>query len=74
MKKSDARELLIGAHTSAQGGAHHAILEGHEIGATTVQLFTSNQKRWQGKAITDEDAALFKEAVQATGLKKDHEP
>jgi deoxyribonuclease-4 len=71
MKKShDASKLLIGAHTSAQGGAHNAIWEGKEIGATTVQLFTSNQKRWEGKAITDKDVDLFKEALQATGLKK----
>lgn len=70
MKKSPADELLIGAHTSAQGGAHNAILEGHAIGATTVQLFTSNQKRWEGKQITDAEVDLFKQAVHATGLKK----
>lgn len=68
MKKTPADELLIGAHTSAQGGAYKAILEGFEIGATTVQLFTSNQKRWEGKPITDEDTARFKEAVLSTGL------
>ncbi len=70
MKTTSAEELLIGAHTSAQGGAYKAILEGQEIGATTVQLFTANQKRWKGKPITDEDALLFKEAVKATGIRK----
>ncbi len=70
MKKIPANELLIGAHTSAQGGAQNAIWIGQEIGATTVQLFTSNQKRWQGKTIEEEDIALFKEAVAKTGLKK----
>lgn len=70
MQKSSADKLLIGAHTSAQGGAHNAILEGKEIGATTVQLFTRNQKRWDAKPITDEEADLFKEAVHLTGLKK----
>lgn len=70
MKKTPPSELLIGAHTSAQGGAHNAIFEGLEIGATTVQLFTSNQKRWEGKAITDKDAELFKQTVQSTGLSK----
>ncbi len=70
MKPSQDENLLIGAHTSAQGGAHHAIWEGKAIGATTVQLFTSNQKRWEGKQITDEEAVLFKEALQTTGLKK----
>ncbi|MES2122061.1 MAG: deoxyribonuclease IV [Chlamydiota bacterium] len=70
MKKTPADELLIGAHTSAQGGAHFAIYEGAEIGATTVQLFTSNQKRWEGKQITDEDVVLFQDAIAATGLQK----
>src|SRR5271170_3266997 len=70
MKKTPADELLIGAHTSAQGGAHNAIIEGSEIGATTVQLFTTNQKRWEGRPITDAEVALFKETVLATGLSK----
>ncbi len=70
MPHTPANELLIGAHTSAQGGAHNAILAGKEIGATTVQLFTSNQKRWEGKPITDEEADLFKETLAQTGLKK----
>jgi deoxyribonuclease-4 len=70
MKKISAEELLIGAHTSAQRGAHNAILQGLDIGATTVQFFTSNQRRWEGKSIDDHEIALFKEAVQATGIKK----
>jgi deoxyribonuclease IV len=70
MKRTTAEELLIGAHTSAQGGVHHALLEGQEIGATTVQLFTTNQRRWEGKTISDEEADRFKDAVKATGIKK----
>jgi deoxyribonuclease IV len=70
MKKTPPRDLLIGAHTSAQGGAYNAVLEGQEIGATTIQLFTANQKRWEGKPITDEDADKFKEAVKASGMQK----
>ena len=70
MNKIPAEKLLIGAHTSAAGGAHLALLEGQEIGATTVQLFTSNQKRWQGREITEEDAALFQSTLQETGLDK----
>ena len=70
MKKTSPDELLIGAHTSAQGGAHNALLEGASIGATTIQLFTANQKRWEGKPISEEEAALFKETVESTGLKK----
>jgi deoxyribonuclease-4 len=70
MQKMSADSLLIGAHTSAAGGAHNALLEGKQIGATTIQLFTANQKRWEGKPITDQDAHLFKETVKATGIQK----
>jgi len=68
MPKIPSSELLIGAHTSAQGGAQNAIWIGKKIGATTVQFFTSNQKRWSGKEITQEQAELFQKAVKATGL------
>jgi deoxyribonuclease-4 len=61
-------KILIGAHTSAAGGVHNALLEGKEIGATTVQLFTSNQKRWEGKEISQEEIHLFKQTLQETGL------
>lgn len=60
--------LLIGAHTSAQGGAHHALLEGAAIGANTIQLFTSNQKRWEGRPISEEQIALFEETRIQTGI------
>lgn len=70
MTKTPASELFIGAHTSAQGGVHNAIIEGKEIGANTVQLFTSNQKRWESKPITDEQADLFKETLHSMGLSK----
>ena len=63
-------ELLIGAHTSAAGGVHNALLEGGAIGATTIQMFTSNQKRWESKPISDEEVILWKEAQHKTGIKK----
>ncbi len=68
--KKNAAELLIGAHTSAQGGAYHALLEGVEIGATTVQLFTRNQRQWAAKPLSEEEIHLFKETLVKTGLKK----
>lgn len=61
-------KLLIGAHTSAAGGAYRALYEGQSIGATTIQLFTSNQKRWEGKAISEEHLALWKEAKEKTEI------
>lgn len=63
-------ELLIGAHTSAAGGVFNALLQAKEIGATTCQLFTSNQKQWKGRPVTEETADLFKKTLLQTGLKK----
>ena len=61
-------KLLLGAHTSAAGGVHNALLEGREIGATTVQLFTSNQKQWHGRTFTPENIEHWQESLKETGL------
>lgn len=63
-------ELLIGAHTSASGGAYKALLEGKSIGATTIQLFTANQRRWDSKPLTAQEIDLWHATLQETGLKK----
>ncbi len=63
-------QLLIGAHTSAQGGAHNALLEGQAIGATTIQFFTANQKTWHGKKIGEKEIDLWKKTLEETGIKK----
>jgi deoxyribonuclease-4 len=66
----EPEKLLIGAHTSAAGGVHNALLEGQAIGATTIQLFTSNQKQWKGRQFTEEDIAVWNETLEATGLRE----
>ncbi|MFN4175283.1 MAG: deoxyribonuclease IV, partial [Parachlamydiaceae bacterium] len=63
-------DLLIGAHTSAAGGVQNALLEGKAIGATTIQLFTSNQKQWKGKKFSKEDLDIWFKTLDETGLKK----
>lgn len=60
--------LLLGAHTSAAGGAYKALLEGKEIGATTIQLFTANQKRWEGKALDEASIENWETTLKETGL------
>lgn len=70
MKQTPSEKLLIGAHTSAAGGVHNALLQAQEIGATTCQLFTSNQKRWQGKPIDEEELARWEDAFCQTGVQK----
>lgn len=64
-----ASDLLIGAHTSTQGGLENALHEGARIGATTVQIFTSNQRQWKGRVITDEIVDAWNHALKETGIR-----
>jgi len=62
------KPLLIGAHTSAAGGAPNALREGQEIGATTIQFFTSNQKQWQPRTISDSEVEEWQQVLKETGI------
>ena len=64
----ESEKLLIGAHTSAAGGVHNALLKGKDLGATTIQLFTSNQKQWSGRSFSNEDLVLWNEALADSGI------
>lgn len=66
----EAKELLIGAHTSAAGGAFNALLEGKKIGATTIQFFTANQRRWDSKPLDPSAIEKWHETLAETGLKQ----
>jgi deoxyribonuclease IV len=60
--------LLLGAHTSAAGGAYKALLEGKEIGATVIQFFTANQKRWESKPLDAGAIEEWNKTLKETGL------
>lgn len=70
MTKTPPHKLLVGAHTSAAGGPHQAVLKAEKIGANTFQVFTSNQKQWHGKAISDEEAEKFLELKERYDMQK----
>ena len=53
--------LLIGAHTSTAGGVHKSLEQGKALGATTMQLFTSNQKQWEGRKFTTQELNLWQQ-------------
>ena len=53
---------------SASGGAYHALFRGAAIGCTAIQLFTSNQRQWQGKKISNEVLERWKQAQEETGI------
>lgn len=52
---------LLGAHMSIAGGYHNALVAAQKFGCETVQLFTKNNNQWAGKAITADEAALFRQ-------------
>ncbi len=62
------QKIWLGAHTSAAGGSFNALYEGQEIGATAIQLFTSNQKQWHGRTIGAEELKLWEKARSETGI------
>jgi deoxyribonuclease-4 len=64
------KKIWLGAHTSASGGSPNALYEGQTIGATTIQLFTSNQKQWNGRHIEPEEVDLWEKALDETGIEK----
>lgn len=65
-----SKKIWIGAHISAAGGAHKALYEGRDIGATTIQLFTSNQKQWHGRKISQEEVEFWEKALDETGIEQ----
>lgn len=59
---------LIGAHMPTSGGLHKAILSGHEIGCTTVQVFTSSPQQWSSKPIAADMVEKFAAAKKETEI------
>lgn len=57
----------VGAHVSIEGGVASAPSKAKEIGARAFALFTGNPSRWTSKAISEEEAALFKERCAEFG-------
>ena len=63
-----SKEIYLGAHTSAAGGSFNALKEGADIGATSIQLFTSNQKQWKGREILPEELEKWESLKEETGI------
>lgn len=61
----------IGAHVSIAGGVSSAPINAAAIGAKAFALFTGSSSRWVSKAITEEEAARFKENCERYGFMPD---
>ncbi len=59
--------MFLGAHMSVSGGLHLAIDRIKQVEGTALQIFSRNQRQWQAKPISSEEARLFKEAWQGWG-------
>jgi len=53
---------------SIAGGVHNALLAGEAIGATTIQIFTANQRTWVTKPIPEEEVALFRKTLRESSV------
>jgi deoxyribonuclease IV len=60
---------LVGAHVSTQGGVALAPARGVRIGATAIQLFTKTPNQWREPRITVRQAAAFRTALAASGIR-----
>jgi deoxyribonuclease IV len=61
--------MLLGAHVSTAGGVHTAPARAAEIDATAIQIFTKQPNRWAEKPVSPEEAAAFRAAREAAGIR-----
>ncbi len=60
--------ILLGAHVSIAGGIDLAPARGEEIGCTAIQIFTRNQRQWTSPPLSDEEVAIYFEALKRTHI------
>src|SRR3954471_7878741 len=63
------KTLLLGAHVSAAGGVPESPARAAQIGASAMQIFTKMGNRWAERECADEECALFRERLAATGVR-----
>ena len=54
---------MLGAHVSSQGGVAEAPRRGGALRATAIQLFTKTPNQWRERAVSDDVARQFRNAV-----------
>ncbi|HEX4573800.1 MAG TPA: deoxyribonuclease IV [Gemmatimonadales bacterium] len=69
MALSGGPDDLLGAHVSTQGGVALAPARGRAIGATAMQVFTKTPNQWREPVLADAEAARFRDALGASGIR-----
>jgi deoxyribonuclease-4 len=59
----------LGAHVSSAGGSFEAPPRAHAIGGTALQLFTKTANQWREREIDADEAARFRDARTASGVR-----
>ncbi|KAK4545021.1 hypothetical protein LTR36_003572 [Oleoguttula mirabilis] len=57
--RTAGHKLYIGAHVSAAGGVHQAVLNSVHIGANAFALFLKSQRKWVNPPLQDEHSDTF---------------
>ena len=60
--------LMLGAHMSIAGGVSNAIDRAVSIGSNAVQIFTKNNRQWQGPPVDLEDVARWHDQYAAQSI------
>lgn len=61
--------MKLGAHVSIAGGLHEAPKAGKWIGCDAIQIFSRSPRMLRGtKPITEEEARLWRESLEANGI------
>ena len=59
----------LGAHVSTAGGTQNCGVRATAIGADAVQLFTKNANQWRERTVDAAEAAAFRAAIDAAGVR-----
>lgn len=61
--------MLLGVHCSIRDGIHNAFCEAASLGIDTFQIFTRNQRQWEGKSLDMEKKLLFLDKRKNANIK-----
>lgn len=65
------KKVYVGAHVSIAGGVQHAPARAAALGAGGFAVFLKNQRRWEAPPYSDEEVALFGQAMAEHGFSAD---
>ncbi|TPX64379.1 hypothetical protein SpCBS45565_g05937 [Spizellomyces sp. 'palustris'] len=66
--RAKACEKYVGAHVSAAGGSHNAVITSTKIGGTCFALFVKNQRRWESPPTPGSQVEAFAKACPVAGF------